>query len=144
MISDFSSGGDDWSADPHDTNPPSDVRRMFNGSVVAGGGMIPASILLVSFKWLAHSIKVGQVEGEFFNTGDGVGDIERDSSLPYPISAEKYVLIIIEYNRLFNFKWDLRLQNSIIIMISMDFYFGIGLVICEAPETLILIKKIVI
>lgn len=84
---------------------------MFNGSVVAGGGIIPASILFdVSFKWLAQwSISVEHVDGEFVNTGDGVGDIERDSSFPYPKSAEKNVLIIFELNRLIKFKWDLKI-----------------------------------
>lgn len=90
IISDLRMGGDDWSAKPHDISPVNDVRRMLSGSVVDGGGMIPASILFdVSFKWLAHNINVLHVDGAFFSTGvDGVGDIERDeSSFPYPKSA---------------------------------------------------------
>lgn len=107
IISDFSMGGDCWPFDAHDISPGIDGRRMFRGTVVAGGGIIPASIWFASFNWLAHCISVEHgICGDVFMIGDDVDDDELDSSFPNAISAEKCLLI--PTNMTHDELWELR------------------------------------
>lgn len=74
-----------------------DERRMFIGSVVAGGGINEtASCVFESFKCLAHSINVGHGSEDRFITVADVGEVERVSSFPKPKSAGKKRLISYE------------------------------------------------
>lgn len=78
IISDLSTGGDIWSE--HDNIPFSDDRRMFNGSVVVGGGIMPASrSFFGSFNWLAHSISAEHAVDPFAVTGDDDDDDDESS-----------------------------------------------------------------
>lgn len=78
MISDLSTGGEIWSA--HENIPVNDDRRMFKGSVVVGGGIIPASrSFFGSFSWLAHSIRAEHEVDAFAVTGDDDDDDDESS-----------------------------------------------------------------
>lgn len=106
IISDLSMGGDNWPLLAHDNSPGIDERRMCSGTVVAGGGIIPASIVLASFNWLAHCISVEHGSAGVFKIGDGVDDDEFDSSLPKARSAERILLIPTKIDA--RALWDLK------------------------------------